>query len=156
MWSPWINTLFLTSLIHISFGKPTVKKISNNNLHKRSGENAVRVGDMVLEEDLLQWLHGVNGSALNRKIIRLRLWPINGGVPTVPYVLDDSVFWYQDVIQQAINHWNNHTCLNFRQKEKSDSHYIRIIKSDGCWSHVGRKPDVGGQEVSIGEGCQKV
>lgn len=60
------------------------------------------------------------------------------------------------VIEAAMQHWSQHTCITFRPRQANDYIFIRF-RSDtqGCWSLVGRQPDRfgQGQDVSIGQGC---
>uniref|UniRef100_A0A6G1SJD9 Metalloendopeptidase n=1 Tax=Aceria tosichella TaxID=561515 RepID=A0A6G1SJD9_9ACAR len=63
------------------------------------------------------------------------------------------------VIEAAMQHWRQHTCLTFRQRQPSDLVFVRF-RSDtqGCWSLVGRQVNSPngygqGQDVSIGQGC---
>lgn len=61
-----------------------------------------------------------------------------------------------NVIEAAMNHWRQHTCITFRPRQADDYLFVRF-RSDtqGCWSLVGRQTDrIGqGQDVSIGPGC---
>lgn len=63
------------------------------------------------------------------------------------------------VILSAIRHWEQETCLTFREREPLDVYYLRF-RSDapGCWSLVGRQfLRIGvGQDISIGKGCAQV
>lgn len=60
------------------------------------------------------------------------------------------------VIEAAMQHWRQHTCITFRPRQAGDYYFIRF-RSDtqGCWSLVGRQADRAGQgqDVSIGAGC---
>lgn len=60
------------------------------------------------------------------------------------------------VIEAAMQHWSQHTCITFRPRQASDYIFVRF-RSDtqGCWSLVGRQSDRfgQGQDVSIGQGC---
>lgn len=80
-------------------------------------------------------------------------WP-NG---EVVYTYHESISQNDmNVIEAAIKHWRQHTCLTFRQRQANDYIFVRF-RSDtqGCWSLVGRQVDrMGqGQDVSIGQGC---
>lgn len=35
------------------------------------------------------------------------------------------------------------TCVRFREKTAQDTHWIRIVKDDGCYSMIGRQPRSG-------------
>lgn len=61
-----------------------------------------------------------------------------------------------NIIEAAMQHWRQHTCIKFRPRQPQDYFFVRF-RSDtpGCWSLVGRQMDrLGqGQDVSIGQGC---
>ena len=61
-------------------------------------------------------------------------------------------------IMDGIKHWENETCIRFKQRS-NENLYVRF-RSDmpGCWSLVGRQlTKFGqGQDVSIGLGCASV
>lgn len=80
-------------------------------------------------------------------------WP-NG---EVVYTYHESINQAEmNVIEAAMNHWRQHTCITFRPRQANDYLFVRF-RSDtqGCWSLVGRQADrIGqGQDVSIGTGC---
>lgn len=83
-------------------------------------------------------------------------WP-NG---EVIYSYHDSITAHEiAVIEAAMQHWRQHTCITFRQRQAGDLAFIRF-RSDtqGCWSLVGRQINSPngygqGQDVSIGQGC---
>lgn len=63
------------------------------------------------------------------------------------------------VIEAAMRHWSQHTCIRFRPRQANDYVFVRF-RSDtqGCWSLVGRQVNSPngfgqGQDVSIGQGC---
>lgn len=68
-----------------------------------------------------------------------------------------------DVERKAIltgmNHWENETCIRFREATAKDYFLIRFrTDQPGCWSLVGRQYSrfQKGQDVSIGKGCAQV
>lgn len=80
-------------------------------------------------------------------------WP-NG---EVIYTYHESINQFEmSVIEAAMQHWRQHTCITFRPRQANDYIFVRF-RSDtqGCWSLVGRQADrIGqGQDVSIGQGC---
>lgn len=80
-------------------------------------------------------------------------WP-NG---EVVYTYHESINQNEmNVIEAAMQHWRQNTCLKFRPRTAGDYYFIRF-RSDtqGCWSLVGRQADRinQGQDVSIGAGC---
>lgn len=59
----------------------------------------------------------------------------------------------QGNIQQAMNDISSKTCVTFEQRT-SQTHWLNIIKGEGCYSYVGRlNPGSQPQELSLGEGC---
>jgi hypothetical protein len=90
---------------------------------------------------------GFNPSTVRNGIIGANyLWP--GGV--VPYVIDNSLSGARTQIQQAMNHYHQHTCIRFRPRT-NENNYIYITAESGCWSYVGRQH--GAQKLSLGQGC---
>ncbi|KAG0717931.1 Blastula protease 10 [Chionoecetes opilio] len=89
----------------------------------------VTMGDMLMPESLYQGYFN-SSRASPRKGVSLNdyLWPRENGAPTVPY--------------ENLN--------------SSDITWMRFIYDNGCWSYIGRQPTLGGQDVSIGKGCQEL
>ena len=59
----------------------------------------------------------------------------------------------QDNIQQAMLDISSQTCVTFQQRT-SQTHFINIIKGQGCWSYIGRlQPSSQPQQLSLGNGC---
>ena len=83
-------------------------------------------------------------------------WP--GG--EVAYSYHESINSFEmQVIESAMQHWQEHTCIRFRPRQAGDIAFVRF-RSDtqGCWSLVGRQVNSPngygqGQDVSIGQGC---
>ncbi|GBN16024.1 Astacin-like metalloprotease toxin 1 [Araneus ventricosus] len=106
----------------------------------------------------MQALHGENDDMLfsedwpesaGIKDERFR-WPGYPGKATVPYYIDPSLKRIENLIQQAIDQYHNHTCIRF-VKRTNERNFIRLVKRGGCYSYVGK---VGGaQELSLGRGC---
>ncbi|PIO60689.1 astacin, partial [Teladorsagia circumcincta] len=59
--------------------------------------------------------------------------------------------------EKAAKLWMDDTCINFTEykpkKMKTPSHYLLVIKGDGCSSDLGRAVDGGPQYLSLGKGC---
>lgn len=60
------------------------------------------------------------------------------------------------LFQQAMRHWENHTCVKFieRQPQLHPNFIYFTVLSCGCCSFVGRRGN-GGQTISIGRNCDK-
>ncbi|EDO28263.1 predicted protein, partial [Nematostella vectensis] len=59
-------------------------------------------------------------------------------------------------ILEAVKEIHKTSCVRFRDKKPNDKYWIRFVRKQGCWSPVGRQVDgVGGQELSIGDGCNE-
>uniref|UniRef100_A0A0N5A821 Metalloendopeptidase n=1 Tax=Syphacia muris TaxID=451379 RepID=A0A0N5A821_9BILA len=81
-----------------------------------------------------------------------RLWP--GGI--IPYEISTSFSGeHKCIFQQAMRHWEAHTCVTFipRQDNHTDYIYFTVDKC-GCCSYVGRRGG-GAQAISIGRNCDK-
>ncbi|BFZ01256.1 hypothetical protein BsWGS_04295 [Bradybaena similaris] len=74
----------------------------------------------------------------------------------IPYVIDDKFSSKTKALfKLAMELWEEHTCLVFKEKEHDDMDYIVFINGTcGCCSHVGRQGS--GQDISIGNECDKL
>jgi len=59
----------------------------------------------------------------------------------------------KDAIAAAIAEYTAKTCIKFVPKTAADTNYLNIIVGQGCYSYIG-KINRGGQDVSIGRGCE--
>ncbi|CAN8021706.1 unnamed protein product, partial [Ixodes persulcatus] len=60
----------------------------------------------------------------------------------------------QGVILEAIQHWEEQTCLRFRRAFLVNLWYINFrTDSQGCWSQVGMET-LGAQDLNLGPGCE--
>ncbi|XP_066949144.1 blastula protease 10-like [Macrobrachium rosenbergii] len=111
------------------------------------------IGDMIIPDELHNYLTTLN---IQRKVIAAPdyRWPEEGGFPTVPYKISSSVSRYADVIMEGMKHWQQHTCIKFREYTGNDKSYVDFVKDSGCWSNVGRISRTEPQKISIGSGCQ--
>lgn len=63
----------------------------------------------------------------------------------------------QKVIELALEHWHNITCLNFERRDKEPKgNQIVFTDVDGCASNVGKHPLGEPQFVSLGPECIRV
>ncbi|XP_031568760.1 uncharacterized protein LOC116303371 [Actinia tenebrosa] len=75
----------------------------------------------------------------------------------IPYVFDaDIVSAGTSNILSAMNIFATKTCIKWEPKTASDVKFVKFVKKDGCWSYVGKVGDSGGQELSVGDGCNYV
>ncbi|BFZ17237.1 hypothetical protein BsWGS_20276 [Bradybaena similaris] len=81
-----------------------------------------------------------------------RLW--DWGV--IPYMIDANFSGSNKALfKLAMRHWENYTCITFKEKEPEDQHYILFTeRSCGCCSFVGKRGN-GAQAISIGKNCDK-
>uniref|UniRef100_A0AAR5PJX2 Metalloendopeptidase n=1 Tax=Dendroctonus ponderosae TaxID=77166 RepID=A0AAR5PJX2_DENPD len=82
-----------------------------------------------------------------------RLW--DNGI--IPYEIDEGWSAYRKALaRQAMRHWENHTCLKFIERNKTENvDFIFFTeKPCGCCSFVGKR-GIGAQALSISENCAK-
>jgi hypothetical protein len=118
-------------------------------------------GDIVLSKDQAYTLFakylGETPIAEARKVIKQAVYRWPTGV--IHFCLDPLYsFEERDLIVNALNRWQENTCLVFTETEcsRSDVHLMKFIRGQGCWSPVGFVPDSKFQEISIGDGCFQV
>ena len=72
----------------------------------------------------------------------------------VSFAISNSSTGDRASILAGIQHWRDNTCIQFNEvAEGSSVPHIRVIKSSGCWSYVGKVTSSGAQDLSIGSGC---
>jgi len=110
-------------------------------------------GDMMLTdeqlEEVMQAIDEQSSGRQKRKAVSDLRYRWDGNI--VPYEITSTSEGDRDVILAAMDHWMQHTCLQFRPRQSGDNSYISFIKGSGCWSYVGSIG--GGQQISIGQGC---
>lgn len=82
-----------------------------------------------------------------------RIWDFG----VVPYEIDANFTGaHRALFKQAMQHWENHTCLKFveRQPAEHPNYIIFTTRPCGCCSFVGKRGN-GGQAISIGKNCDK-
>nr|XP_023018878.1 tolloid-like protein 1 [Leptinotarsa decemlineata] len=75
----------------------------------------------------------------------------------IPYEYDSNFDGVNKALfNQAMKHWENHTCIKFveRNKEEHPNYIIFTERPCGCCSFVGKRGN-GAQAVSIGKNCDK-
>lgn len=73
----------------------------------------------------------------------------------MPYEIDGGVNNGEARVAAAIAHWQGNTNMRFVRRTASNAaqypNYVRVIRSDGCWSYVGMRG--GRQDLSLADGC---
>ena len=95
-------------------------------------------GDIVLPE--MVGRNGVPNDA--------QKWP-NG---VIPYEIHNTKSETTDIINKAIQHYNEHTCIRFKPRTNQKDYVVfNLNDHTGCNSMVGRT--TGSQEINLGNGC---
>ncbi|XP_071943847.1 blastula protease 10-like [Antedon mediterranea] len=151
-----IFCLLLLTLFVINFSdaRPP-KQVPKHHNHAEPPEEEESEGtiesDIKLTHDQLEQ-YKQNPELAKRKIIdsAFRRWPhLSDGDVLVPFQISSSSQGDRDAILAGINHWQEHTCMTFDERNTGDR--LQFIKAGGCWSWIGRQG--GSQNVSIGSGC---
>ncbi|KRY73611.1 Zinc metalloproteinase dpy-31, partial [Trichinella pseudospiralis] len=118
-------------------------------------------GDIVLTpeqaEELYSSLVHKNDRRQKRKFIALNARHWDSSVP-IDYSFDGSHTSKQErLIELALKHWENVTCLRFRRRfDTPKGNRIIFTDVDGCASNVGRNPMKEPQYVSLSLDCMKL
>uniref|UniRef100_A0A914UNJ5 Zinc metalloproteinase n=1 Tax=Plectus sambesii TaxID=2011161 RepID=A0A914UNJ5_9BILA len=91
---------------------------------------------------------------IKRKVKSNRRYKWSTKKPISYYISADLTAAKKQVIVSAVNFWQHHTCLTFREVETLEDSIdlIHFINGEGCFSGIGR---VGGsQNVSVADGCE--
>ncbi|KAF2361952.1 Peptidase M12A [Trinorchestia longiramus] len=92
-----------------------------------------------------------NGLRHKRKMVdALFLWPNK----TIPYTFLDPPP-DRAAVRSGVQHWQQHTCLQFVHTSDVKQPHIAFRKLSGCRSGVGRELPLG-QNVSIGDTCTRL
>ncbi|MDZ7708363.1 MAG: M12 family metallopeptidase [Trueperaceae bacterium] len=88
-------------------------------------------------------------------------WPASTATPPyvyeIPYVVSDdfSQSYRDDVIEPAIEHWNESTAIEFVPRNGEADYVEFVTVNSRCWSAVGRQ--VGRQEIRLDENaCTRI
>ena len=88
-------------------------------------------------------------------------WPASTASPPyvyeIPYEIADdfSQSYVDDVIEPAIEHWNETTNVQFVERSGENDYVEIVTATNRCWSEVGRKGDR--QEIRLDEsGCTRI
>ncbi|RUS82728.1 hypothetical protein EGW08_009508 [Elysia chlorotica] len=81
-----------------------------------------------------------------------RLWDYG----VIPYMIEANFSGATKALfKLGMRHWENYTCITFKEKEPEDQHYILFSeRTCGCCSFVGKAGN-GAQVISIGKNCDK-
>ncbi|GIX93096.1 hypothetical protein CDAR_57791 [Caerostris darwini] len=79
-------------------------------------------------------------------------WPGYPGSATIPYVIPQSLEKHRGLIQEAMQHIQDNTCITFVERT-NEKHYVQMKKGKGCYSVVGCGYQ-GSQPLSLGTGCE--
>lgn len=122
------------------------EKVPDGYLFENFNPKFTAAGDELLESDIVL----SEEQKLNKKAAP-NLWPSG----YVRFAITSSSYGDRSAILRAISHWAYRTCVRFREVSQSYSSgpHIRFIRSQGCWSYVGRINRKQGQSISIGQGC---
>ncbi|VDD87919.1 unnamed protein product [Enterobius vermicularis] len=73
----------------------------------------------------------------------------------IKYCFAESVeFYVISQIIQALDFWQEHTCITFVHDDNASGDFIQFFRGEGCYSVIGR---LGGmQSISIGKGCERL
>ncbi|XP_059143177.1 tolloid-like protein 1 [Physella acuta] len=84
--------------------------------------------------------------------VKERLWEFG----IIPYHIEAKFSAANKALfQQAMKHWENYTCIVFKEREHDDQNYVVFTESAcGCCSFVGKRGN-GPQGISIGKNCDK-
>jgi len=74
----------------------------------------------------------------------------------VPYAFDLASFGAekQKKFGPVFEDYHRYTCLKFVPRT-TEENYLKFFRGGGCWSYVGMYGFSGGQQVSIGNGCEE-
>ncbi|XP_071538453.1 blastula protease 10-like [Panulirus ornatus] len=155
-WLPWLafSALLLQvggiSASSVQIGRSLIASYYENS---DALPGVVVLGDMLMPQDL--YLHLTSDSNSSRKGVSLTnfLWPSENGQPTVPYLFKDKK--YKEEILHGMRHWEEHTCIRFREATDDDQNSLSFVKEKSCWSYVGKQEERT-QKISIGDGCQQL
>ncbi|GBN50186.1 hypothetical protein AVEN_199537-1 [Araneus ventricosus] len=78
-------------------------------------------GDMLIPHDISL------GNAIANEDYR---WPGYPGGATIPYVIDKSLNDQKELIEKAMKHYHDNTCVRF-QERKDEKEYVKIFKGQG-------------------------
>ncbi|WKY12003.1 hypothetical protein Q1695_003512 [Nippostrongylus brasiliensis] len=131
-------------------GNGTAKTISEINAEKKVVSKMFQ-GDMALSRTQVNGIIDSMDGREKRQVYKdmTRLWKSG-----VFYDFDEGIdFKTKDVFRQGAKKWEEVTCINFTESKTAEDKIV-VIKSNGCWSLLGRNGSE--QPLSLGDGCVHV
>ncbi|CAL4068457.1 unnamed protein product, partial [Meganyctiphanes norvegica] len=136
-----VRGMYLQNIFFQNFEDTNPAKVGDKDLFE---------ADILLSDDQLEAI--LTRKALNYSSYR---WSEGlDGFPYVPYVFQDSI--NQNDVRAGINHWMEHTCIKFGETTNTSQPHIQFHIGSGCWSYIGMRYWVNGQQISIGSGCNSL
>ncbi|KAI8771823.1 bone morphogenetic protein 1 [Biomphalaria glabrata] len=135
-----------------------LKKQINKLQKKRSVNSEMSISALQKLSDERKKKHGAKKTSKASRARRAatakkdRLWDYG----VIPFLIESNFSAANKALfQLAMRHWENYTCITFKDKEPEDENYIVFTeRSCGCCSFVGRRGN-GAQGISIGKNCDK-
>uniref|UniRef100_A0A914Z3K1 Zinc metalloproteinase n=1 Tax=Panagrolaimus superbus TaxID=310955 RepID=A0A914Z3K1_9BILA len=114
----------------------------------RGLENVLYDGDIILTKNQSKALNLIRRKKRQAVSLPSMLWP---KLEPIPFYIDSSIdVNTSKLIKNAIDFWQNNTCLNFIENSSAPTR-IKFYKGTGCSSFVGRI--TGEQSISLGSRC---
>jgi len=87
----------------------------------------------------------------NRNVItKNKRWPNR----RVPYANNMASPKAKAALAAAIADMSSLTCVKWVPKTSADKYYVNLVSKNGCYSYQGNIQRQGGQELSLGNGCE--
>ncbi|KAE9416984.1 hypothetical protein Angca_010279, partial [Angiostrongylus cantonensis] len=120
-------------------------------------DTALFQGDIILTkqqaDEILEDISENKDNRKKRQAYRDENYPKTLWSQGINYVFWNATESARRVFKKAAIIWSENTCLDFKE-DNSAKDKIVVVKSEGCWSYIGR---IGGsQALSLGAGCESV
>lgn len=120
--------------------KKELIQLSNGSIIEKMDSFYIFQGDIILTNEQINKFNIHSKSAISTSAVKY--WPNH----TVYYSFAPG-FTKRNLVQQAISHWEQNTCLRFSQKTNTIKNYIEFFNGTGNYSHLGMTG--GKQQISI-------
>ncbi|XP_068249233.1 blastula protease 10-like isoform X3 [Palaemon carinicauda] len=117
--------------------------------------NFIVVDDMFISKEHYGIIF-LNDTEKKGLLIKQLLWSKERGYPTVPYNISIDDEKASTNILKAIQHWEDRTCIRFRQATDKDLAHVKFIDGRGCSSAVGKASMYTPQTLKLAQGCREV